>query len=142
MAGIPRKEFERRREELLRRMKDRGINALYIATPANITYLTGFEFIATERPFAVVLKDDGELAVLCPLLESEHVSRYAYVDKVFSYPEYPDEKHPMLWIAEYLKRMGLEGKVIGYDVDGYGHCLLYTSPSPRDLSTSRMPSSA
>ena len=24
----------------------------------------------------------------------------------------------------------------------HGHCLLYTSPSPRDLSTSRMPSSA
>ena len=24
----------------------------------------------------------------------------------------------------------------------YDHCLLYTSPSPRDLSTSRMPSSA
>ena len=27
------------------------------------------------------------------------------------------------------------------DKKGYG-CLLYTSPSPRDLSTSRMPSSA
>ena len=26
--------------------------------------------------------------------------------------------------------------------DQYGDCLLYTSPSPRDLSTSRMPSSA
>ena len=26
-------------------------------------------------------------------------------------------------------------------IDNYG-CLLYTSPSPRDLSTSRMPSSA
>ena len=25
---------------------------------------------------------------------------------------------------------------------GVPHCLLYTSPSPRDLSTSRMPSSA
>ena len=25
---------------------------------------------------------------------------------------------------------------------GFGSCLLYTSPSPRDLSTSRMPSSA
>ena len=25
---------------------------------------------------------------------------------------------------------------------GIGSCLLYTSPSPRDLSTSRMPSSA
>ena len=27
-------------------------------------------------------------------------------------------------------------------VDWCKHCLLYTSPSPRDLSTSRMPSSA
>ena len=27
-------------------------------------------------------------------------------------------------------------------IDGLDGCLLYTSPSPRDLSTSRMPSSA
>ena len=27
-------------------------------------------------------------------------------------------------------------------IDGDSNCLLYTSPSPRDLSTSRMPSSA
>ena len=26
--------------------------------------------------------------------------------------------------------------------DWYGYCLLYTSPSPRDISGSRMPSSA
>ena len=32
--------------------------------------------------------------------------------------------------------------VIGEEVGRYGGCLLYTSPSPRDLSTSRMPSSA
>ena len=30
----------------------------------------------------------------------------------------------------------------GSDGDYYSNCLLYTSPSPRDLSTSRMPSSA
>ena len=41
-----------------------------------------------------------------------------------------------------------EGEAKGHDIDlndarlrVYG-CLLYTSPSPRDLSTSRMPSSA
>ena len=28
------------------------------------------------------------------------------------------------------------------DIRGFYNCLLYTSPSPRDLSTSRMPSSA
>ena len=30
----------------------------------------------------------------------------------------------------------------GRSLKGYFICLLYTSPSPRDLSTSRMPSSA
>ena len=34
-------------------------------------------------------------------------------------------------------------KVNGFDVvDNYRDCLLYTSPSPRDLDLSRMPSSA
>ena len=36
-----------------------------------------------------------------------------------------------------LRSWGIKIRRIGYDV-----CLLYTSPSPRDLSTSRMPSSA
>ena len=33
-------------------------------------------------------------------------------------------------------------KGLSVDTMKYVHCLLYTSPSPRDLSTSRMPSSA
>ena len=33
-------------------------------------------------------------------------------------------------------------KVPKKTITKYGACLLYTSPSPRDLSTSRMPSSA
>ena len=32
--------------------------------------------------------------------------------------------------------------ISGFDPGFKGSCLLYTSPSPRDLSTSRMPSSA
>ena len=44
-----------------------------------------------------------------------------------------------------LERRGV--RAYAYDVAGWGlteptGCLLYTSPSPRDLSTSRMPSSA
>ena len=37
-----------------------------------------------------------------------------------------------------LQHSGFYYKLIRY----HGACLLYTSPSPRDLSTSRMPSSA
>ena len=36
----------------------------------------------------------------------------------------------------------INDKYNGIKVGGCGICLLYTSPSPRDLSTSRMPSSA
>ena len=39
--------------------------------------------------------------------------------------------------VQALKRV-----IIALDELGIQYCLLYTSPSPRDLSTSRMPSSA
>ena len=35
-----------------------------------------------------------------------------------------------------------EGVLVNVEAVGICGCLLYTSPSPRDLSTSRMPSSA
>ena len=42
---------------------------------------------------------------------------------------------------QYWKLKGIPGRT-NYISMQYGYCLLYTSPSPRDLSTSRMPSSA
>ena len=45
--------------------------------------------------------------------------------------------------AKPLTDMEVVRKVAFLDIEGkYYDCLLYTSPSPRDLSTSRMPSSA
>ena len=46
-----------------------------------------------------------------------------------------------LWF--YGTLIGVRGRDGAYHVQRDGEaCLLYTSPSPRDLSTSRMPSSA
>ena len=52
-----------------------------------------------------------------------------------------DEQQESLkqWVAQVTSAM--------QSIETFGHtaigtCLLYTSPSPRDLSTSRMPSSA
>ena len=52
-------------------------------------------------------------------------------------------------VTDYLEKAGLNTYLdkLGFNLVGYGcttciGCLLYTSPSPRDLSTSRMPSSA
>ena len=38
--------------------------------------------------------------------------------------------------------IGAEPDAAAFGDEGTNTCLLYTSPSPRDLSTSRMPSSA
>ena len=54
---------------------------------------------------------------------------------------YPNNNNLIIEIAEIIDGLLLVG---GPDIpiEIYNGCLLYTSPSPRDLSTSRMPSSA
>ena len=47
------------------------------------------------------------------------------------------EKLPLKWLDPKVNTVQIELDFIGVRI-----CLLYTSPSPRDLSTSRMPSSA
>ncbi len=131
--GFSSREFERRRASVLESMREAGLDALYIASPPNITYLTGFEFIPTERPISVILVGSGELIAYVPLLEAEHFEKYAYVDSVEWYNEYPDEIHPINRIAELLKQLGLEGRKIGYDVDGYGHVFGYRGPKLSDV---------
>ena len=55
---------------------------------------------------------------------------------------------PTIAVSQKARELRAAGKdVIGLgagepDFDTPNNCLLYTSPSPRDLSTSRMPSSA
>ena len=61
----------------------------------------------------------------------------------------PLERGQATTLGNSLRRVlmgGLEGSAVtAVRIAGINHeyaCLLYTSPSPRDLSTSRMPSSA
>ena len=54
--------------------------------------------------------------------------------------EWVDSEHPLFML--YTSGSTGKPKGIVHSTAGYMICLLYTSPSPRDLSTSRMPSSA
>ena len=54
--------------------------------------------------------------------------------------EYGAFDHPRAVLLD--PRLATEGELGWLHTPEYIACLLYTSPSPRDLSTSRMPSSA
>ena len=55
------------------------------------------------------------------------------------YPKYPSKESR---IADTSGKFDENGQYIYPEGSGFNYCLLYTSPSPRDVEESRMPSSA
>ena len=124
---ISRGEHLRRTELARADARRRELDALVLFSPAQIFYLTGFAFIATERPMAVVVTGDATV-LFVPRLEEEHAAMHAVVDRVVTYPEYPTEKHPMLRLADLLVSLGHERARLGADGDGYPGVMGYRGP--------------
>ena len=69
-----------------------------------------------------------------------HHETYEYISEIkMKYPDFHIDFHGH---NDYDLSVGNSMEAIRAGCDGLHLCLLYTSPSPRDLSTSRMPSSA
>jgi len=104
--------IERVRKFLLRRKLD----ALYLTSDTSMFYLTGYSFIATERPAALIIPVDGKITFMGPLLEKDHIPlKTRFIEDIKTYMDYPGEKHPTEHFAEFLKDMGLAKKRIGID---------------------------
>ena len=71
------------------------------------------------------------LARLCAKHEMHLVSDEVFALSVWESPDFEDEEG-------FVSVLGLDAEALGCT----GSCLLYTSPSPRDRTRSRMPSSA
>ncbi|MDI3317170.1 MAG: Xaa-Pro peptidase family protein [Bacillota bacterium] len=127
MLGIGRKTLEERRRRVRAELDQRGLKALVAFSPSHVRYLSNFAFIATERPMALVLTA-GKTWLFVPRLEVEHAELTAWVDEVLAYPEYPDEEHPMLHLARFLRDRGLAGARLGVDSDGYAGGYGYAGP--------------
>ncbi|MDR7417281.1 MAG: Xaa-Pro peptidase family protein [Armatimonadota bacterium] len=124
---ISREEHLRRRAAALAEAHRRDRDALVLFSPTQIFYLTGFAFIATERPIALIA-GDRETVLFVPRLEEEHGSMHAAVDRVVSYPEYPTDRHPMRRLAELIASMELAKARLGVDSDGYPGVMGYRGP--------------
>ena len=126
-------EFARRRARIAKEMADRKLDALCLFSSTQVFYLTGFAFLATERPIGAVFVPGREhIALFVPLLEQEHAAA-AEVDDVRTYVEYPDVVHPVAVFVELLKELGVANQRIGVDADGYGGGYGYVGPRLSEL---------
>lgn len=125
-------EFEQRCQRLQAYLEESGLSLAVIFDSHYILYYTGFAFIPTERPVALVVNAAGERALFVPRLELEHAQANALVRRVEYYIEYPHQPHPAEKLAILLREMGLTGEY-GADQDGYPWILGYRGPSLREM---------
>jgi Xaa-Pro dipeptidase len=130
---ISEAEYARRRKDLLAKLAADGHDGLVLFGANNMFYLCAFAMIPTERPMAYVLSGSGRSALLVPRLEQEHAEENAIVDAVHSYPEYPGDRHPMQFLADVVKDLGLGSARIAVDGDGYGAIYGYRGPRLSDV---------
>jgi len=94
---------KKRVEKLTTKLEEQDIESFLIFNSKNIFYLTGLSFIPTERPIILILHK-GEVNFFVPSLEIDHVEHQVpFASQIFSYFEYPDERHPMYHLAAILK---------------------------------------
>jgi Xaa-Pro dipeptidase len=114
--SVTQAEHKRRIERVKKVLSKRKLDALYLTNGTSMFYLTGYSFISTERPAALIIPVDGKITFLGPLLEKDHVPlETRLIEDVKTYLDYPGEKHPIEHFAEFLNEMGLAKKKIGTD---------------------------
>ena len=101
-----------------------------------------------EKKFKLAILSNGTPSLLDQLVKSNHLDNL--FDDIFSIEQVGIYKPSFRVYDMPIKKYNISKSEVAFlsantwDVSGGGNygCLLYTSPSPRDLSTSRMPSSA
>lgn len=146
---IGREELAGRQERVRARLREDKLSAMVLFGSTSIFYLTGFAFIPTERPLALVLPAQGATILFTPRLERDHARVMgALVDEVADYPEYPGEKHPIHCLGDLLRKMGLgagqggnggQGKPYAADVPGYGSSWGYAGPKLEEVAGGKAP---
>jgi len=121
LVRIPKQEHLDRIERIRKELQRRKLDALYLANPARISYVTGYPFLPGARPFGLLIPDDGELTLIVPKLEETHLRerKPADISDIVAYWEYPAEPDPIHVIVETFKRRKLDTKRIGFDSSSF-----------------------
>jgi len=105
-------EFEARREQARRYMKDNAIDAIFVEGGTTLKYYTGLSWWLSERMFAMVLPRRGEPFFVSPKFE-EGRSREKLGDvKIYTWEEH---EKPIERIRQGMQDRGLLGATLGIE---------------------------
>jgi Xaa-Pro aminopeptidase len=125
MPVFAESEYKQRIEKTKQRMREQGIDVLFVSQPANMNYLTGYDgwsfyvhqglIVSLDQgePIWVGRGMDGNGARLTTFLKHDNIRSYAddYVQS--------KTKHPMMFVADIVKEKGWERKSIGLEMDQF-----------------------
>jgi len=129
---FPMSEYERRLNELRRRMAERGVEVMLTTTPENICYLTSFESPGHYYFQAVIIPLEGKAVSVPRRLEDSGIQALTWLDETRPYEDFED---PMDRVKLTLEEFSLHDKTIGYEKN----CWFFTATQQEKLFRS-MPS--
>lgn len=123
-------ELQQRQRAFRDKLEERGLAAAILFWPVRIQYLTNFSHLSTERPIALIFRADGEIGMLVPKLEEQHLQVQApWLTNIRVYDEFPGLKHPIIQLEEWIKDLGINSASLGVDHDGHLEQNSYFGPS-------------
>ena len=109
-----REELDQRLKNVRDLMKERNLDYYVSFDPVNIYYLTNFANNVHERPFILIIENEGVPKMIVPLLEKSHVETRALCDlEFYNYYEFPAPKGEN-WYNKYQKLISKD-KTVGIE---------------------------
>ena len=137
------REFRQRLSNARNMLKTEGVSAALLFAQETDYYLTGYDTGGFVFFQCLILDSQTDsLTLLTRRPDLVQARDTSIIDDIRIWWD-SDEANPALELRDILNEKGLSGKQVGIELSTHGlTCLLYTSPSPRDATLSRMPSSA
>ncbi|MFX0063227.1 MAG: M24 family metallopeptidase [Candidatus Hermodarchaeota archaeon] len=131
--AITKEKHKERLERVRKIVEKHDLAGIVFFKPISVYYLTGYHFIATERPICFVLPTTDEPWFFVPRLEVEHIMEKIPWIEQEHYFEYPDLKHPANIFIDLLESKGLLNKDLGLESTSFAAYWGYKGPELTDL---------
>lgn len=113
IAPITLDERRGRIEKARRLMKEQRIDAIYIEPGSSMFYYTGMRWGTSERMFALVIPQRGEIAWVCPKFEEERARELIRIGEDIR--TWEEDESPYQRVAEIFRDRGVRTGTVGIE---------------------------